>query len=86
MSNAATGSFQPVEPFRVTQSIKPAASFSDEVLLTTIELGSRKPLDLYKQTGISPRTAQMALDHLEADGRVVVKAGLYYTTREKGVP
>jgi predicted ArsR family transcriptional regulator len=70
----------------MTKSIRPATSFSDEVLLTTIELGSRKPLDLYKQTGISPRAAQLALDHLEADGRVVLKNGLYYTTREKGAP
>lgn len=80
-----SGSFQPVEPFRVTKSIKPAASFSDEVLLITIELGARKPLDLYKQTGMSPKTVQTALDRLEAAGRVVVKEGCYYTAKEKGM-
>lgn len=72
----------PTEPYQPTRSTVPPSLYSDAVLITTIALGARRPLSIYKQTGISVRAVQLALDRLEAEGRVVNRCGDYYATTE----
>lgn len=71
-----------VEPFQPAKSELPSTAYVDQVVLSTIELGERRILSIYKQTGISPKVVQAAIDRLMLQNKVVVVKGEYFSKGE----